>query len=43
MEYQVCAREAKRRAQQGGDLNQFRILEFDFESNSEFRTTLYSN
>jgi hypothetical protein len=43
MRHQECAREPKRRVQQSGDPNQFRILEFDFKSNSEFRTTLHSN
>jgi hypothetical protein len=31
--------EARRCAHQGGDPIQFRILEFDFESNLESRTT----
>jgi hypothetical protein len=43
MRHQGHAREPKRRAQQGGDPNQFRIPEFDFKSNSESKTTLHSN
>jgi hypothetical protein len=42
-EQDMGAREARRCAHQGGDPIQFRILEFDFESNSESRTTLPSN
>jgi hypothetical protein len=33
----------RRCAHQGGDLIQFRILAFDFKSNSESRNTLPSN
>jgi hypothetical protein len=43
MRLQGRAREPKRHAQQGGDPNQFGIIEFDFKSNSEPRTTLHSN
>jgi hypothetical protein len=35
--------ESRKCAQQGGDPNQFGILEFDFESNSKSRITLPSN
>jgi hypothetical protein len=35
--------EARRCGHQGGDPIQFRILEFDFESNSESRTTSVLN
>jgi hypothetical protein len=41
MEHQEGAREPRRRAREGGEPIQFRITEF--ESNSESRTTLYSN
>jgi hypothetical protein len=41
MEHQECAREPRRRAQEGGEPIQFRIAEF--ESNSKSRTTMYSN
>jgi hypothetical protein len=37
------AGQARRCAHQGGDPIQFRILEFDFESNLESKTTLASN
>jgi hypothetical protein len=40
-EYQEGAGEPRRCAQEGGEPIQFGITEF--ESNSEFRTTLYSN
>jgi hypothetical protein len=40
-EHQECAREPRRRAQEGGEPIQFRIAEF--ESNSKSRTTTYSN
>jgi hypothetical protein len=43
MGYQKGAGEARRHANQGGDPIQFRILEFDFESNSESRINLVSN
>jgi hypothetical protein len=41
MEYQEGAGEPRRRAREGGKPIQFRIAEF--ESNSESRTTSYSN
>jgi hypothetical protein len=41
MEHQKGAGETRRCAQEGGEPIQFRITEF--ESNSEFRTTSYSN
>jgi hypothetical protein len=41
--HQEGTREAKRCAHQGGDPIQFGISEFDFESNSESRTTAPSN
>jgi hypothetical protein len=41
MEHQEGAGEPRRRAREGGKPIQFRIAEF--ESNSEFRTTSYSN
>jgi hypothetical protein len=41
MEHQEGAGEAKRCAREGGELIQFGIAEF--ESNSESRTTSYSN
>jgi hypothetical protein len=37
--HQESAGKTRIHAQQGGDPIQFRILESDFESNSEFRTT----
>jgi hypothetical protein len=40
-EHQESAGELRRRAREGGELIQFKIVEF--ESNSEFRTTSYSN
>jgi hypothetical protein len=43
MRHQEGAGEARRGTHQGGDPIQFRIPEFDFESNSEFRTTSASN
>jgi hypothetical protein len=43
MRHQEGAREARRRAHQGGDPIQFVIPEFDFDSNSESRTTSTSN
>jgi hypothetical protein len=43
MRQQEGAGEARRCAHQDGGSIQFRILEFDFESNSEFRTTSASN
>jgi hypothetical protein len=42
MGHQEGVGEAKRCAHQGGDLMQFGIPEFDFESNSESRTTSVS-
>jgi hypothetical protein len=41
MEYQEGAREPRRCAQEGGEPIQSRIAEF--ESNSEYMTTSYSN
>jgi hypothetical protein len=41
MELHKGAGELRRRAREGGEPIQFRIAEF--ESNSESRTTLYSN
>jgi hypothetical protein len=41
--HQEGAGELRRRTQQGGDPIQFRIIESDFESNSEYRTILPSN
>jgi hypothetical protein len=41
--YQEEAGEARRCTHHGEDPIQFRIPEFDFESNSEFRTTSASN
>jgi hypothetical protein len=41
MEHQECVREPRRRAQEGGEPIQFGIAEF--KSNSESRTTSYSN
>jgi hypothetical protein len=41
MEHQEGAREPMRHAREGGEPIQFRIAEF--ESNSESRTTLYLN
>jgi hypothetical protein len=43
MRHQEGTGEARRGAHQCGDPIQFRILEFDFESNSESRTTSTSN
>jgi hypothetical protein len=43
MGHQQGTGEARRCAHQGGDQIQFRIAEFDFESNSESRTTSDSN
>jgi hypothetical protein len=43
MRHQEGTEEARRCAHQGGDPIQFRIPEFDFESNSESRTTSDSN
>jgi hypothetical protein len=43
MRHQEGAEEARRCTHQGGDPIQFGIPEFDFESNSEYRTTLASN
>jgi hypothetical protein len=43
MGHQHDVGEARRCAHQGGDLIQFRIPEFDFESNSESMTTSVSN
>jgi hypothetical protein len=43
MRYQEGTGEARRCAHKGGDPFQFRIPEFDFESNSEYRTTSASN
>jgi hypothetical protein len=40
-EHQEGSREPRRRAREGGEPIQFRIAEFEF--NSESRTTLYSN
>jgi hypothetical protein len=40
---QEGAGEPRRYAHQGGNRIQFKILEFDFESNSESRTNLPSN
>jgi hypothetical protein len=37
------AGEPRKHAQHGGSPSQFGIQEYDFESNSEFRTTLPSN
>jgi hypothetical protein len=42
-DHQEGAGEARRCAYQFGDPIQFGIPEFNFESNSEFRTTLASN
>jgi hypothetical protein len=41
--HQEGAGEPRKHAQHGGCPSQFRIQESDFESNSEFRTTLPSN
>jgi hypothetical protein len=41
--HQEGAGEARRCAHQGGDPIQFRIQEFDFESNSKSKTTSASN
>jgi hypothetical protein len=41
MEHQEGAGEPRRRAREGGEPIHFRITEF--ESNSEYRTTSYSN
>jgi hypothetical protein len=41
MEHQEGARDPRRRAREGDEPIQFRIVEF--ESNSKSRTTLYSN
>jgi hypothetical protein len=41
MKYQKGAGEPRRRAREGGEPIQFRIAEF--ESNSEYRITSYSN
>jgi hypothetical protein len=41
--HQEGARKPRKHAQQGGSLSQFGVQESDFESNSEFRTTLPSN
>jgi hypothetical protein len=43
MGHQEGTGEARRCAHQGGDPIQFGILEFDFKSTSESRTTLPSN
>jgi hypothetical protein len=43
MGHQEGTREARRCTHQGGDPIQFRNLEFDFESNSESKTTSASN
>jgi hypothetical protein len=43
MGHQEGTGEARRCAHQAGDPIQFGILEFDFESNSESRTTPTSN
>jgi hypothetical protein len=43
MGHQEGTGEARRCTYHGGDPIQFRILEFDFESNSESRTTSTSN
>jgi hypothetical protein len=43
MGHQEGIGEARRRAHQGGHPIHFRILEFDFESNSESRTTSAPN
>jgi hypothetical protein len=43
MGHQEGAEEARRCAYQGEHPIQFEILEFDFKSNSEFRTILASN
>jgi hypothetical protein len=43
MRHQEGAGEARRGVHQGGDPIQFRIPGFDFESNSEYRTTSDSN
>jgi hypothetical protein len=43
MGHQDGAGEVRRCAHQGEDPIQFKISEFDFESNSESRTTLASN
>jgi hypothetical protein len=43
MAHQGYAGEAKRRAHQGGYPMQLEILKSDFESNSEYRTTLSAN
>jgi hypothetical protein len=40
-EHQEGSRELRRRAREGGEPIQFRIAEFEF--NSKFKTTLYSN
>jgi hypothetical protein len=43
VEHQGGAGEARKHAQQGGGPSQFRVQESNFESNSEYRTTLPSN
>jgi hypothetical protein len=43
MGHQEGTREVRRCAHQGGDPIKFRFAEFDFDSNSESRTTLASN
>jgi hypothetical protein len=41
--FQEVVREPRRHAHQDGGSTQFRILESDFESNSESRIILHSN
>jgi hypothetical protein len=43
MRHQEGAREPREHSQQGAEPIQFRVMEFDFESNSESKITLPSN